>query len=93
MPYTQLYTNFSDTLKTVDALHLYGINNYTLDENYCRNLGDFLIKNYPCMKEYTCTPFGTTQTSYLIMTGILLLIMFFVGWKLRGKIEEEKTNK
>lgn len=75
--------------EVITMLGEYGVNNFTADPASCQELNDLLIRNYPCMREAFCTPFGTTQTAFIVgMTIIGVLIAVIVYTITKKKFEQ-----
>lgn len=80
-----------NTTQIMSDLSMYGVTNVSVNtDGACQNLHDLLIANYPCMRERLCTPFGDT-TTFMIIVIILMVALFFVGYWLRGKMDNEET--
>lgn len=62
------------------------------DPSSCTQLHELLIKNYPCMIQGNCTPFGS-QTTFIIVGGISLAIVFMLGYWFATRQAKKETNK
>ncbi len=62
-----------------------------VDEQYCSQLYDAMVRNYPCMREGICTPYS--DTTIVIVLVIALLLAVAGGYYLHKVMVEHDNNK